>query len=748
MKHATTDENQTINWGDISTQDNDPMLTCMALVAAHLHIAVHAASLKSGFATDEKGQIPAKAYPEIAERHGMTATWCKTSLRKLPNFSLPAVLPCKDGRAIVCIRAERNDDSENIWVLSPETGLQEQRISVADLEDVSTGNILLVQRKATESKNILDPVRGKSYIWFWNTLWRFKGYYAESMVATVVANVLTLSTVFFTMNVYDRVVPTQAYASLWTLAIGTMLAIILEFAMRWVKARLVDIGGKKADLAINATLLREIMSIRLEHRPQSIGVFASSMRDFESVRDFFSSASFILLTELPFVFLFVGMIFIIGGPVGWIPLFAIVLVLAMTIFTQPALKSAMQTNIKEAGEKQSVLVEAVMHLEAVKAFNAESYLQRRWETSNEVGAHSYKIVRSQTNLMLGLTSSLGQLISVGVILIGVYQIHANALTLGGLIASVILAGRVIGPLSGLVGLAARLQQAASALKTLDDLVAREKDKEFERRYLLPQPPVLPAKNTGNVCTEDGTRPWLDIKEIEFTYPNEQSRLVIRKISMSFLPGSRTALLGRIGCGKSTLLKIAAGLYKPNSGQILISGVDINQIDPLEFRRMIGWVGQDPMLFLGTLRENLVLADSWITDQRIIEVLQQLDLYSMVAAHSKGLDMPLSEAGGGLSGGQRQLISIARMMLRNPHFVLLDEPTANMDQNTELRVLSVLRNWLQGRTLILATHRPQLLDLVDSIAVIDAGRCVTQGRRDEIISRLAKGISLDKEGVAA
>jgi ATP-binding cassette subfamily C protein LapB len=283
-------------------------------------------------------------------------------------------------------------------------------VSLEQLQGLSRDEVLVVKLPAKRSDQTLAPMQGAAFSWFWGTLWRFRHFYVESMVATVVANILTLASVFFTMNVYDRVVPTQAYASLWTLAIGTTVAIVMEFIMRWLKARLVDLGGKKADLAINATLLREVMGIRLENRPQSVGVFASSMRDFESLRDFFSSASLVVLADMPFVLLFLALIAMVGGPLAWIPALAVPVLLIQGIWAQKPLMKAMRANMKESGDKQSVLVESVLNLELLKAHNAESYLQRRWETSNKAGSDSYKEIRAITNWIMGWTSALTQLV--------------------------------------------------------------------------------------------------------------------------------------------------------------------------------------------------------------------------------------------------------------------------------------------------------------------------------------------------
>jgi ATP-binding cassette subfamily C protein LapB len=699
------------------------VLACLMLAGEILERPLQAAALTSGFAVDAEGRVPLAALPDLARRHGLAASWAKGLPSRLPSYVLPVIVPCTDGRAYV-LRAIAQGQAS---VLAPHGGHEELRLPLHELDAASTGEVLVVKALAQPSGQTLVPFRGRAFGWFWSTLWRFRHFYVESMLATVIANVLTLAGVFFTMNVYDRVVPTQAYTSLWTLAIGAAAAALLEFAMRWLKARLVDLGGKRADLAINATLLREILSIRLEHRPQSIGIFASSMRDFEALRDFFSSASFVLLTELPFIALFIALIFIVGGPIGWIPTLAVPLVLAVALLAQPALMRAMRENMKEAGDRQSVLVEALLNLEALKAHNAEGYLQQRWERANEFGADSYKRIRALTNLILGLTQTLQQLVTIAMVVAGVYLIHANALTLGGLIAAVILAGRAIAPLGSVMGLAARYQQAATALQTLDGLMKRPRDREDARRYL-----AADRSSRGSA---------LRLDELEFAYPGEQGLPVLRRLSLELAPGERMALLGRVGSGKSTLLRVAAGLHEPLAGQVRVDGIALSQIDPASQRARIGWVGQEPMLFMGTLRENLVLSDRHMPDSRILEVLKAIELYPVVAEHPRGLDRPLTEAGGGLSGGQRQLLSLARMMLRDPQIVFMDEPTAHMDQHTEARVIAALQQWLPGRTLLLATHRPQLLELVDAIAVIEAGQCLASGPKAQMIERLSRGIAV-------
>jgi ATP-binding cassette subfamily C protein LapB len=700
---------------------SDTLLVCLAMVAKHLGHPVHVPAMRQGFALDDQGRIPPEAYPDLAQQHGLIAGWSRKPLADIPSYVLPVVVSLVDGRS--CVLRSHDGNMATVWWA--EGGMQDEQVNLQQLQGLAREEVLVVKLQPKRSDQTLAPMQGAAFSWFWGTLWRFRHFYVESMVATVVANVLTLASVFFTMNVYDRVVPTQAYASLWTLAIGTAIAIVLEFIMRWLKARLVDLGGKKADLAINATLLREVMGIRLENRPQSVGIFASSMRDFESLRDFFSSASLVVLADMPFVLLFLGMIAMVGGHLVWIPALSMPVLIAQGLWAQKPLMKAMRANMKEAGDKQSVLVESVLNLELLKAHNAESYLQRRWETSNKAGSDSYKEIRSLTNWIMGFTTAVSQLVTVAMVVVGVYMIHANMLTLGGLIASVILAGRAISPLSSVMSLAARYQQAVSSLETLDGLMKRPRDRDIKRTY------VTPEHIAGG----------LEAQALEFGYPGEHAIPVIKRLSLKVEPGQRLALLGRVGSGKSTLLRLMAGLYTPLAGSVRLDGVEMQQIEPAEVRSCMGYVGQDPQLFMGTLRENMVLSEAWISDAKIIEVLKSLNLYDLVASHPRGLDMPITEAGGGLSGGQRQLLSIARMMLRDPQLVFMDEPTANMDQNTEAHVIAVLGEWLKGRTLMMSTHRPQLLEWADLIGVIEAGQCVAIGPKQEMIEKLSRGIDV-------
>jgi ATP-binding cassette subfamily C protein LapB len=430
--------------------------------------------------------------------------------------------------------------------------------------------------------------------------------------------------------------------------------------------------------------------------------------------------------------MFLGIIWLIGGPIVIVPLIAIPILILVGLLSQPALTRAIRQNMKEAGDRQSVLVESILNLESLKAHNEQRYLQRRWEVANLASADSYKATRAVTNLITGLTAMLQQLTTVGVIVVGVYLIHSKNLTLGALIACVMLASRAIAPLGSIMSLAARYQQAVNALEILESLMKRPRDQDSDMQY------IVPDRFSGALQT----------KELEFAYPSSPGQPVLRRISLDVKTGERVALVGTVGSGKSTLLRLMSGLYTPLGGAVLIDGVDIRQIDPTAFRDKIGYVGQDTQLFMGTLRQNLVLSNPSISDQKILDVLKALGLYELVASSARGLDMLLTEAGGGLSGGQRQLLSIARMMLRNPVYVFMDEPTAHMDAQTEVRVIKVLQEWSKGRTMILSSHRTQLLALVNRVVMLDRGAVFMDTNRDDFLTKMSGGRPANAAGPAA
>ena len=679
-------------------------------------VALSVDRLRDGAALNSAGDLTLARLPELGHHFGFSTGLFEGAIETLSPLVLPALALLPDGNYVI-LKSITKEEVGLAAVQLPETTVLR---SVDAFAGAQLKFIVVKPTREGMSRGLVPQVT-EDLKWFWDVLWRYRSYYIDAIIATLIANCLTLATAFFSMSIYDRVIPNQAHVTLWTLAIGTSLAICLEFAIRWLKALLIDASGKKADLLINASLFREIQRIRLEHRPTSIGSFTSSMRDFESIREFFSSATLVAVTDLPFSLVFLFVIYLVGGPIVLVPLAAVPIMIAISWLTQPLLGKALRANMAESSQRQAVLVETLMNFETIKSMRAESFLQTRYENANAFAAQSFNRVKEISSFVTGLSGSFQQLVNVAMIVWGVYLIETNTLTQGGLIAASMLSGRAVAPLAQIMGLATRYQQARLALETLKGLAKRPKEKTPVETLIAPE------KCFGA----------LEASEVGFGHPTPEKIATIKGVSFKIQPGERVGVLGRIGSGKSTLLRLLAGLYTPMQGSVLVDGLNLTHLDLAVMRKHVSFLGQEAQLFHGTVRENLVLSDSYITDDQITAVLRELGMLGIIESHPKGLNMILTEGGAGLSGGQKQLLAVARTMLRSPKIVLLDEPTSSMDQNTEALVIAALGRWLKGRTLVLVTHRPQLLGLVSRIMVMEGGKVMLDGARDDVISRLSQ-----------
>ncbi|WP_449466934.1 type I secretion system permease/ATPase [Stenotrophomonas humi] len=652
----------------------------------------------------------------------------KRNVRNLPAQVMPMILLRAERGG--CILLSRNEvrDSENkrhlrYTVILPEVSNEAVDLSQEEMDAMYAGYAILVKPRAKVDNRAGEILPTPSGHWLLSTLWRYRRYYRSAAIASVVANVLALASIFFTMNVYDRVVPNQAFVTLWSLGIGVVVAMIFEAAIRFVRAHLLDVAGKKADLVLGAMLFRQALSVRMEHKPASSGSFANQLREFESVRDFASSATLAAISDLPFVLLFVGVIFFIGGPLGWIPLLILPLILIISICIQWPLARVMQENLRESSLKQGVLVESIEGLETLKATGGYAYMQRRWEHFSALQSATSMKSKKLSTAATGMVTLLQQLQTVVLVITGVYLITAGDLTMGAMIGTVMLAGRATAPLGQVIGLAVRFQQAKAALTSLNKLMELPVDRDAECDY-LPSPAL-----SGQ----------LTLKGVGFSYPAppmQPNPPVLTNINLAIKPGERIAILGRIGSGKSTLLRVMSRLYAPVGGQMFSDGLDVNQIDPADWRKSVGFVSQDARLFFGSLRENVMIGKPEATAEEFLRVLRLTGLDHVAGAHPRGINLPIGEMGEGVSGGQRQLISLARTLLSRPKLLLMDEPTSAMDSQTEAVFLDHLKRAMEGQTLVVVTHRPSVLSLVDRVIVVDGGKIVADGPKANVMAALA------------
>lgn len=659
---------------------------------------------------------------EVLRSHGFENNLQNRSLASIPMLAVPCLLFLRNEEAAVCTRIDKRE-GKRVYTLRQTDGL-EHELPEEELAKVYLGFVWFVKRRPQKDMRSELPEYHMPKSWFWKVIWRYRRYYYQVIGATFLINFLALVSSFYVMNVYDRVIPNKSYETLAALSIGVVLAIGFEFMAKMIRAHLLDIAGKKADLVISAALFRRVMALDLAARPASSGSYANNLRDFESVREFMTSASLLTLVDLPFAVMFVSVIGIVGGKLAFVPMVIIPTVIMVGVTVQPKLAFFIKQSMKEGSQRQGLAVEAIEGVETLKTNNAQMWAQQKWDNYTAMTAMVQIKVKDLSNLIINFSVMCQQLNTVFLVLVGTFLIHAqnpsDRITMGALIASVILSGRALAPLSQIAGLATRFQQARVALQGVNSILQRKIERDYDQNYITLE------KVAGQLAT----------RNMSFQY-HPKMPAIINQMDLVIRPQEKVAIIGSIGSGKSTLLKLLAGLYQTNFGNITLDNVDIRQIDPNHLRDRIALLEQNPRLFLGTLRENLDIARraGFTQDNELLNVIHALGLDKLVQHSQRGLDMPLGENGMGLSGGQKQMIAIARLMLRQPQVVLLDEPTTGLDSTHEIRALQVLAEWTRHKTLVVVTHRPQVLQICNRIIVMEQGAIVMDGPRDAVIQRL-------------
>lgn len=653
---------------------------------------------------------------------GFNAGLVQRRIGDLNAMLLPAVLLLKEGDA--CIVVARRADAGSYDIVMPGRESHACVATEAELSGEYTGLALVAtpqvrhQPAAEDAALLADPAQH----WFWGTLRRFIPYYRSALVAAMLSNLLMLVTGLATSVIYDKVIPNQAFITLWWLAGGAGLAMAFDLLARQLRAYLIDMAGRKSDLIVGVALFRQSLAIRMEHRPHSAGAFAHMLAQIEVVREFFASATLSALSDLPFIVVYVAMAFVVGGPLGWVLVIAIPLLLLVSALIQGALRRAMMANMQQQADLHGVLVEAVDGIEDLKAAGAQGRFLRQYEENTVAATTSMVRSRSITAWTTNLAIVSQQAVTMVMLVWGVYLIDEKVISPGALIGAVMFAGRALAPLSSVVSLATRYQGARAAMRNLDKVMAQPTDREFGKAY-VPRPDI-----TGR----------LGLHEVGFAYPADgadEPPKVLKGVTLGFQPGERVAMLGRIGSGKSTVLRLLAGLYQPSEGMVEADGIDLRQIDPADFRARVGFVSQDPRLFNGTLRDNVLLDRPTADPSRLAEIARVTGLDRLIANHPRGWDLPVGESGSLLSGGQRQLVALARCLVTKPQILLMDEPTSSMDAQSEVAFLRQLKEAAGDCTLIMVTHRPAVLELVNRIVVVDSGRIVMDGPKDQVLAAL-------------
>ncbi len=657
-------------------------------------------------------------FSRAASRAGFASTLVRKDLDQISPLVLPCILMLRGKKA--CILQSFSEDKKMANIITPDLSTGTSTIETSKLKEEYLGYAYYLKREFvpedTSSTKLIDA--GNDH-WFWGTLKRSKKIYFDVVIASFIINLFVLASPLFTMNVYDRVVPNNAVETLWVLALGVSVVYGIDLFLKFVRSYFLEIAGKKSDIIMSSILFERVMDMKFSNKPKSVGSFASNLKEFDTVRNFFSSASLAAIVDLPFALIFLIVTYFIGSYLVLVPIVIMIAILCYTFFIKDPLQNAIKSTFEASAMKNGILIESLSSLETIKTLGASGHVQWNWEeATGEIANRSIKSKIITTSITT-VTSFLVQLNTIAIIVLGVYMIQDTHLTMGGLIAAVMLSSRAIAPMGQVASLAANFEQTKTAYQSLSKImqmpVERPEGKKFVRRNSF----------EGKI----------EFKNVSFTYP-DTTKGSLDRINFVIQPGEKVGIIGRNGSGKTTLQKIILGLYAPTEGSVLIDGIDINQIDPADLRRNIGYVPQDVVLFKGTVRENIVQKAPYVDDMQIIKAAKVSGVDEYVNAHPLGFDMPVFERGDGISGGQRQSIAVARAFLLDSPIILLDEPTNSLDNTVESKLKANLKVNTVNKTMILVTHRTSMLDLVDRLIVMDNGKILLDGPRDEVLARLS------------
>lgn len=687
--------------GNPVAETDTRLATEHSLILAVQHIlALNGVAFSEG-AIRDLPELIREAFDPKAAVSALRHVGFEASLGELPVNALapehcPLIAFSKDRDAVVIEKIEENGDA--VIRGFAEAG-QHTVLSRLDLSEALLSHVILARKVHEASRP-----RGKND-WFWGSFSQSKWLYGQVMAAATMTNVLGLSTSLFIMVVYDRVVPNEAIESLIALTIGVLVALGFDFAVKTLRAQFVDRAGKRADLRMSRLIFDRILNMRLDKRSRKAGAMASIVREFDTLREFFTSATLIAVVDLPFIFFFIWVIYLLSGPLALVPLIAVPLVIVAGLVIQPFLASIAEGSMQSNMSKQAVLVETLNGLETVQATGSGRLMRRRFEEASDSQAELGLKNRMLSQFAINSAASIQQLAQIATIFYGVFLIRDGVITMGAMIAAVILGGRTLAPLSQLASAMSRANGALQAYRSLSSVMNDDSDQADAPRPRLSRPRLQGS---------------IELKNLSYTFPGA-SAPIIRDLSLKIPAGQKVAIVGRMGSGKSTLSRLMAGLIEPSEGAVMIDGVDIRQIDKSDLRRNVGVMLQETWLFSGTVKENLQMGFYEYDDAHLLNIAKISGVDDFVANHPQGYDMQLKERGEGLSGGQRQSINLARALLHDPNLLILDEPTSSMDTATEKAVLERIKAWAGHRTMIMITHRNTLLDLADRVLVIDQGR---------------------------
>jgi len=704
-----------------NTHSTDPLLRALIAIGHLNSLPVDVAGATRGLPT-ENGQLTPDTLVSACKRLGLEAKIVQRDLKDVHPATLPVVLFLKDGSAAI-LTEWIDRKTVKIIAFSDDEDIHTE-ISVRDLKKRHTGYAVMTHSVSQfESRaDLISAKTKKPSHWFWSTLWQFRGVYARVAVATVCINFFALASSLFIMNVYDRVVPNKATDTLMMLALGVFIAYFMEFVLKTLRTIFIDRAGRRADLVLGSEVFAKVLATRYQSKPASAGTLAGQARSYESLREFFTSASVGALVDLPFIFFFVAVVYALAGVAALPLLIGVMLGLLIATVVQVPMNRAVDAGYRASNQRYAMMVESVNALETVKATGSESELQSRMEDCVRESAKADGKSRGISQTGMSLLALIQNLTTTMIVVVAYFQVAQENMSMGAMIACVILAGRAMAPLNMFASLLMRFQQSRRSLKGLNEMMAAD-DENGDRDKI----------SVNDFAAE------IRISNLKFGF-GENPEEVLKSLDINIQPGEKVALLGKIGCGKTTLLRLLVSLYTPREGGVRISGVDTRQWSVGALRRHIGYVPQEPCLLYGTLRSNLLAGcHGKVDDDAVMRAVRRAGIDDFVASLPEGLATPVSEGGNSLSGGQRQSIALARAYLLEPELMILDEPTSAMDTATERKVLANLASYLaedKNRTLIVATHRRSMLSVADRVVVMDNGAVISDGPKEKVLARPA------------
>ncbi len=705
----------------------DPLLECLVILTKLYNRPFTAEALTGGLPIEDGRTTPelfsihhSKANFSRAAKHaGFASELVKRDLDSISTMVLPCILVLKDKNA--CILKEIDLENSRFKIILPDIAEGEEWIDKDKLEEQYLGfSFFLKPKRDSNLRTQSMPIEKEGH-WFWGTLIKSMSIYRDVILASILINLFVLATPLFTMNVYDRVVPNGAIETMWVLAIGILSVHLFDMALKLIRTYFLENAGKKSDVIMSSILFNKVMNLKMEVRPKAIGSFANNLKEFDSIRNFITSSSISALIDLPFILLFLAVTYYIAGLVVMAPIFIIILIIFYSLMVKGPLQRSIESTYEAASHKNAVLIESLSSLETIKTMGATGHAQYKWEeATGEIAQKSLKSKTLSASIST-ITTFLIQVNTITVLIIGVYLIADNELSMGGLIAAVILTSRAIAPLGQVAALLSNYEQTRTAYNSLNEIMNMPVERPENKNY------VQHSRIEGKI----------EFKDVCFTYPNHEKE-VLKKLSFIIYPGEQVAIIGRVGSGKTTIEKLLMGLYQPSSGSILIDNIDINQIDPTNLRKNITYVPQDITLLRGSLRDNIVYKMPHANDDEILAASYLGTVDQFVNSHPKGFDMEIDEQGASLSGGQKQSVAIARAFIHETPIIILDEPSNAMDSTTEALLIKRLQTKTKGKTTLTVTHKTSLLALAERIILLDDGKIIKDGNKAEVIKALNEG----------